>query len=161
MAIIATGLVGAYFFGSKLPDLDKTAAINYAIALLKPLGLSFVAIGTALFYLRWLNRWFEQHAQAEFKLKQFQLDIERASWLVETALEWDSSEGKELPKELLENLSRNLFNADDEKIDQVRHPSDELASALLGSASKVRLNLGGNEIELDGKRLKKATVETK
>jgi hypothetical protein len=28
------------------------------------------------------------HASAEFLLKQFELDIDRASWVVETAMEW-------------------------------------------------------------------------
>lgn len=156
LAIITAGMVGAYFFGTKLPTSDNASGISYGIALVKPFGLTFVAVGTAFFYLRWLNRWFEQHAQAEFKLKQFQLDIERASWLVETALDWDAKQEKELPKELLEGLSRNLFSFDDEKIDQVRHPVDELASALMGTASRVKLNLAGNEVELDGKRLNKA-----
>lgn len=122
-------------------------------------GLALSLIGMFVFYIRWLIRWFEQHAQAEFKSKQFQLDIERASWLVETALEWRGSEGEELPNELLESISRNLFSSSDENIDQVKHPADELASALLGSASNVRLNLGGNEIELDGKKLKKAKIK--
>ena len=122
-------------------------------------GLTLSLIGTFIFYIRWLIRWFEQHAQAEFKSKQFQLDIERASWLVETALEWNGSEGEELPKELLESISRNLFSSYEKNTDQVKHPADELASALLGSASNVRLNLGGNEIELDGKKLKKAKIK--
>jgi hypothetical protein len=155
LLIIAGGLIGAYVFGARIPDLEQTNGVAYAIALAKPFGLTFAAIGTAFFYLRWLNRWFEQHAQAEFRLKQFQLDIERASWLVETALDWDSKQGSGLPKELLEGLARNLFALDDEKIDQVRHPVDELASALMGSASKVKLNLGGNEVELDARRLNK------
>jgi hypothetical protein len=156
LAIIVAGLVGAYFFGTKMPAPENSNGIAYTIAIAKPFGLTFAAIATAFFYLRWLNRWFEQHAQAEFKLKQFQLDIERASWLVETALDWDAKQKNDLPKELLEGLSRNLFSFEDEKIDQVRHPVDELASALMGTASKVKLNIGGNEVELDGKRLNKA-----
>lgn len=156
LLIIISAIAGAYYFGEKIPVASDSINIAYVIMLLKPLGLTFVAVGTAFFYLRWLNRWFEQHAQAEFKLKQFQLDIERASWLVETALDWDAKQDKELPKELLEGLSKNLFHFDEDKIDQVRHPVDELASALMGTASKVRLNLGGNEVELDGKRLKNA-----
>lgn len=154
VAIIILGLIGAYFFGIKLPS-SNTNGVAYIVAVVKPFGLTFVAIGTAFFYLRWLNHWFERHAQAEFKLKQFQLDIERASWLVETALDWDAKQENELPKELLEGLSRNLFSFEGENIEPVRHPVDELASALMGTASRVKLNLAGNEVELDGKQLKK------
>jgi hypothetical protein len=156
LSIIIGGLIGAYFFGSKIPVIEGSISATHILTFIKSFSLSFVSIGTAFFYLRWLNRWFEQHAQAEFKLKQFQLDIERASWLVETALDWDSKQDNELPRELLEGLSRNLFSFEEEKIDQVRHPVDELASALMGSASRVKLNLAGNEVELDGKRLSKS-----
>jgi len=63
---------------------------------------------------------------------------------------------------LLERLSTNLFAYEGERVEQVRHPVDELASALMGTASKVRLNIGGNEVELDGKRRGKAPpVEAK
>ena len=40
---------------------------------------------------------FEQHAQTEFQLKQFELDMERASWIVETSLEWKDAKGTSIP----------------------------------------------------------------
>lgn len=110
---------------------------------------------SAVFYLRWMNSWFNEHANAEFRLKQFQLDIERASWVVETALEWKDVKGSAIPNELLEPLTRKLFCTEDEKAKEL-HPADQLASALMGTASKVRLAAGDSEVELDGKNLAKA-----
>lgn len=149
---------GAIAYATVLFELLVDSPIDITavtIVSIKQLGLTLGAAATAFFYIRWLNRWFEQHAQAEFQLKQFQLDIDRASWVVETALEWRKSGEGSLPNELLESMSRNLFVTDDYKVEQLKHPADELASALLGTASKVRLKAGDSELELDGKRLSK------
>ncbi|MCR9683548.1 hypothetical protein NB534_14710 [Vibrio cholerae] len=114
------------------------------------------AIGSVIFMIRWMNRWFELHSQSEFELKRFELDMERASWLVETSLEWKDAKGTAIPPELLDSLSNNLFAGDKEKLDTLQHPVDQLASALIGSASAVKLQAGGSLIEIDPKKLAKA-----
>lgn len=116
------------------------------------------AIGSVIFLIRWMNRWFELHSQSEFALKHFELDMERASWLVETSLEWKDAKGTAIPPELLESLSNNLFCNEKEKIDPLRHPADQLASALLGSASTIKLKAGDSMLEIDPKKLAKARV---
>lgn len=114
------------------------------------------AIGSVIFLIRWMNRWFELHSQSEFALKNFELDMERASWLVETSLEWKDAKGTAIPPELLESLSNNLFSSEKEKIDPLHHPADQLASALLGSASTIRLKAGDSMLEIDPKKLAKS-----
>ncbi len=115
------------------------------------------AIGSILYLIKWQNRWFEQHATAEFHLKKLELDIERASWVVETTLEWNDVKGTSMPNELLESLTKNLFN--ENKIDAapIVHPADQLASALLGSSSSIKLKIGDTaELQVDPKKLSKA-----
>ncbi len=123
--------------------------------------LTVAALGVLAWYLRWMNRWFEQHADAEFNLKQFELDIDRASWVVETAMEWRASQHGVIPTSLLESISRNLFFRQDRIRDEEMHPADYLASALLGNASKARIKLGDAELDYNRGALKKAasTVE--
>lgn len=125
------------------------------IAGIKQAVYSAGAIGSVIFLIRWMNRWFELHSQSEFALKNFELDMERASWLVETSLEWKDAKGTAIPSELLESLSNNLFSSDREKIDPLNHPADQLASALLGSASTIRLKAGDSLLEIDPKKLAK------
>ncbi|WP_111643398.1 DUF485 domain-containing protein [Marinimicrobium alkaliphilum] len=129
------------------------------IAGVKQIIYSFGAVGSILFYIRWQNRWFEQHSLAEFHLKQLELDMERASWIVETSLEWNDAKGNTIPTELLESLSRNLFTEAHEKAGNLAHPADQLASALMGSASLVKLKAGDAELEIDPKKLKKSRNE--
>lgn len=122
----------------------------------KQLLYSGGTVGSIIFAIRWLNRWFELHMQSEFALKQFELDMERASWLVETNLEWKDSKGTTMPTDLLKSLSKNLFENQQEKPESVSHPVDQLASALIGSASTIRLKAGDSLLEIDPKKLAKA-----
>jgi len=105
-------------------------------------------IGIALYFVRWQNRWAEQHSGSEFQLQQFYLDVNRANWVVESGLEWHKETGSSIPNELLEKLTHNLFKAATEAPPAI-HPADELASALIGSASKLKLKAGDSEIEFD------------
>jgi hypothetical protein len=117
---------------------------------------------TAVFFIRWNHQWFQQHATEEFKLKQLDLDIDRASWLVETVMEWKDEKGTEFPEELLDRLSRNLFTEERTSEDNL-HPAEVLASAIFGAASSVKLKLiNGTEVALDRssiRRLRKANLE--
>lgn len=114
------------------------------------------AVASIIFMIRWMNKWFDLHSQSEFELKSFELDMERASWLVETSLEWKDAKDNVIPPELLESLSRNLFSKDEGDEDKLEHPADQLASALMGSASNVRLKSGDSVVEIDPKKLRKS-----
>jgi hypothetical protein len=117
------------------------------------LGLAFASTG--VFFIRWNNKWFEKHSTEEFRLKRLEIDIDRASWLVEMAFEWKTEKGTDIPIELINKLGENLFKED--KVEESPlHPSDQLASAILGAASSVSVKVpGGTEVKLDRKGLNK------
>ncbi|MDD5361014.1 MAG: hypothetical protein PHN88_02710 [Ignavibacteria bacterium] len=110
---------------------------------------------TSVFYIRWNNKWFEQHSNEEFKLKKLEIDIDRASWLVEMALEWENERKTEIPELLIDRLSQNLFN--DSKEEEVKlHPADQLASSLLGAASGLKMKTpDGSELSYTKRGLNK------
>lgn len=117
---------------------------------------------TAVFLIRWTNRWFDRHATEEFRLKRLQLDLERASWVVEMALEWTKENSLKFPSTLVDRLATNLFlDAEAPAEKKTASAADHLASALLGSSAEVELSLpNGTKVKLDRKaidRLKKAT----
>ena len=109
------------------------------------------------FFVRWNNQWFIRHADEEFRLKRLELDIDRASWIVEQTLEW-KSEGGEIPQHLLEQLTKNLF-AEDRADHLPLTAADGIAAALLGSSASVRLKAGNAEFLLDRKGLRKLKKE--
>ncbi|MBP0115991.1 hypothetical protein [Bradyrhizobium vignae] len=126
--------------------------LPFGWAIAKQTLLTAGFLGAILFYIRWMNRWFEQHASAEFLLKQFELDVDRASWVVETAMEWRRDQNEELPTALLDGITRNLFSSPN-GLPDVHSAADDLASALLGNASQLKLKIGENEVNLDRKGL--------
>ena len=109
---------------------------------------------TAGFFLRWMSRWAESHAQEEFRLKRLELDIDRASWVVEHALEWKTDKGTDIPQYLLERLSRNLFS-EESPDDSAMTAADSLATAILKSASSAKFKLGDAEFDISHRGVKK------
>ncbi|PQA78145.1 hypothetical protein [Rhodoferax sp. TS-BS-61-7] len=115
------------------------------------LRFSLLSLGLAasiLYYIRWQNQWATSYATTEQSLQQFHIDVNRANWVVETCLEWRKETKSDIPTELINSLTRGLFAGRD-TVTSVLHPADELASALMGSASKLSLNVGGNTVEID------------
>jgi len=90
-----------------------------------------------------------------FICSSFIFDINRANWLIESCLEWKKETSSEIPDLLLDSITKGLFdNGSTSSRDKVR-PADELASALFGSASKIKLKAGDNEIEVGPKKLER------
>lgn len=110
--------------------------------------ISISLAATILYYIRWQNQLATSFASTEENLKQFHIDVNRANWVVETCLEWRKETDSEIPSHLIESLTRGLFSGKD-TTPAVLHPADELASALMGSASKLSLDLNGNKLEID------------
>ncbi len=91
--------------------------------------------------------------------KQMELDINRASWVVEMALEWKTEKGEEIPSELLEPLSRNLFQYAGTSVDRNEPPTD-LASMILGAAYSAKIQTPSGELHFDKKSLRKAAKQS-
>jgi hypothetical protein len=132
-------------------EIEKSTLPVLIWAFGKQTIVTLAFVGALFFYIRWMNRWFEQHASAEFFLKQFELDIDRASWVVETAMEWRRDQQAEIPSPLLEGITRNLFADHDHST--AHSAADDLASALVGNASQLKLKMGDNELNFDRKGL--------
>ena len=121
------------------------------------LRLTLSAAGVAaaiIFYIRWTDNWFRQHADEEFRLKRLELDIDRASWVVEMALEWQLEKGAAIPKELIDRLTENLFSTESQGTPT--HPSEDLASALLEASSGLTVRVPGlGQVTFDRKGIRR------
>ena len=119
-----------------------------------PLGvLGFALI--AIFYIRWNDQWFRQHAEQEFRLQQLALDVDRAGYATEMLLEWQEDKDGEMPAVMVDRLTAGLFT-DQTKVERVRHPSEDAITALLKAASSVRVDVPGiGEVNLTGRQIRK------
>lgn len=157
---IAASLSGVNSPSSATASTTKPLTVELAASMLHDASTERIAlwirfslltiglVGTMLYYIRWQSRWAEQFAATENSLKQFHLDVNRANWVVETCLEWRKESESAIPTPLIDSLTRGLFTQND-PAPQAIHPADELASALVGSASKISLAVGENKIEYD------------
>jgi hypothetical protein len=122
--------------------------------------LSYIKIGistfgfaaTILYYIKWNDSWFRKHAEEEFYMKRFELDIERASWLVEMVMEFQNEKGGDIPNELIKTLSTNLFS--NKTFEKINHPSEEIIDGLLKGLSGITIGLPNGNVEFGGKAAK-------
>lgn len=156
VGFVALASASVYFGSQVTVDPETKKYPVEAVALIIKSG-SYAAAAIALgsWYLGWLNRWLQRIADAEFKLQQFRLDIERASWLAETVLEWKAGSQEAFPELLTARLSSGLFQSSGSDPDGPRTPASHLAEALLGSASSAKLRMGENELNFDRKGIQR------
>ena len=110
---------------------------------------------TAVFYIRWHDRWFRQHADQEFRLQQLALDVDRAGYATEMLLEWQESQRGEMPAVMLDRLTAGLFT-DQTTAARARHPAEDVTSALLKASSRVSVDVPGiGEVTFTGRGLRK------
>lgn len=95
---------------------------------------------TLVFFLRWNDAWFADHARAEFQTMRNHADILRASWVAELYFEWTESKDTEFPPVLAERLTQNLFAERGDRA--VQHPIDQVLNAL----KKIHLRAGDLEL---------------
>jgi len=104
---------------------------------------ALVFVSTFIFYIKWNDQWFRDHARVEFENRKFAADVLRASWIAELLFEWEHKKGTIMPLELIERFTKNLFESAGE--DSRLHPFDQL-SDLLKHVSSVKLSKSGFEV---------------
>jgi len=130
----------AFYTGATLWTERATLETLPTIARLLAGVIGFAVI--IILYIRWVDLWFRQHADEEFRLKRMSLDVDRASWVVETAMEWEQQNKGPIPEQLLEELTRGLFMPSAGS-PTVKHPVEDLASAVLGASSNLDIDIPG------------------
>jgi len=152
LAFTAAGaLWSAYIWGMDGGDSNNIRIITVAA---KTIVFAFGFLTAAGLYISWMNRWFDKHAEVQFQTKQFEIDINRATWAVEAALEWKGIQGEQMPEALLSGITRHLFETHPNDSPEYS-PLETPASGILGNASNLKMNVGGSEISLDRKGLNK------
>lgn len=145
--LIAAGIGAGYLIRS------IGSATNIDWHLLLPLsGCMFLFVGTIVFYIKWNDQWFREHAESNFRNKRFAADMLRASWIAEMMFAWeDKGSDKEFPSILLESFTKNLFRED--KMKATDHPADTVGK-VASQLETVRFGSGGGEVMFGTNRSK-------
>ncbi len=103
-------------------------------------------ISFVIYFIRWTSSWARLHAEEEFRNRARVLDIGRTSWLLEAVRDAQDN-NKELPAELLKELSRNLFSYASPAEANDIHPNAITDLITQGLASLRVRTADGSEIE--------------
>ncbi|KNX41440.1 hypothetical protein ROTO_20350 [Roseovarius tolerans] len=151
--LIIGGLVAAVFaFQTMTPDALPEGATSFQIwtVILKPVGLSILALGSFAAAVQWLRHFYTQDLREAIEIQRFGHDMTRASWIMEAYLEMTKEHGVEnVPESWMQNVTEGMFQGD-----RARHGVDEASqalAALLGMSASVKAGPEGLEATL-GKR---------
>lgn len=137
------------FFGSLIAiaaaRLGWWGKLGYELIPLFSIGASGFAV-TLIYYVRWNDAWFSQHAQNELTAQKMGLDVVRASWLAELLFDWETERQQDLPEDLRKIFSEGLFVSPAFK--PTVHPAEELTN-FLGRLTAIRA--GADKIEIEAK----------
>lgn len=130
----------------KATDLSSVAWWQWVLLSLKSI-LPFAAFTTfVIYFIRWSSAWARQHAEEEFRNRSRILDIGRTAWLLEAVRDAQDND-KELPPDLVKELSRNLFSYGGHSDSSELHPQ-AFSDLVMQGLSSIRVKSSdGTEVE--------------
>jgi len=143
----------AYWYSKESMEVLHASAPQLAwwqwlILSIKSIGPLAVLLAVIAAFIRWSADWAKQHADEEFRNRARILDIGRTSWLLEAVRDAQDS-GKELPADLVKELSRNLFAYSPADASEL-HPQ-AVSDILMQGLNSLRVK-GPDGSEIEAKR---------
>ncbi|MCL4069323.1 hypothetical protein M3484_22450 [Pseudomonas sp. GX19020] len=157
-SLAVSGVAGALSFQSFAAlSADSTHTAIDWILLTRGIIGSVVAVGAAVYAAGWLKSFYEADAKAARDLQQFNYDLSRASWIIETVLEVQHEKKGEVPREWIEGVTHGLFD----RAQPGASPDEgaQALGALLGFAGSASFGPEGARIDVGrngARRLAKA-----
>ncbi|MBX3582347.1 MAG: hypothetical protein KF810_10645 [Rhizobiaceae bacterium] len=133
---------------------------GYLLWLLAARGalLSAVAIGFTAYLISLLRNSYERDVQSHRELQRYGMDINRASWVIETAMEMTTKEGATLPEKWVEGAVYGLFQNQGNAESEVS--SLAALGSIMGLAPEVSVGPDGTRVNFSPKATKKAAKES-
>ncbi|TIR23998.1 MAG: hypothetical protein E5X34_13160 [Mesorhizobium sp.] len=114
-----------------------------------------LAVAFLVYAISWLKSIYHADVRAQRELERYSIDLNRASWAVETIME-AKKDGGSIPDILVAGVSRNLFDTGPSKDSSL--PADGLGSLLRASA-KAKITTNGAEFEVNNRGARKLANE--
>lgn len=127
-------------FGEYLP---------WALLIRGSISASVTAVFLAL-TLMWLRRTYLDNVRVTHDLQRYALDINRASWVIETIMEMTTKEGRVLPDRWIEGVCFGLFRS--AETDRSDPTPLEAWGTLLNLSGRAEIGPGGPKIEFTNSR---------
>lgn len=139
--------------------ISQTEATDYMLWLLALRGavLSAVAIGFVIYLLSFFRRNYDEDVRYHRELQRYGMDINRASWVIETAMEMTSKENAALPEAWVQGACSGLFQAGRERENEVNSLS--ALGAVMGLGPDVEVSPSGARLSFSSKAAKAAAKD--
>jgi hypothetical protein len=111
------------------------------------------SLGFLVYALTWLRRTYDEDVKLNNDLQRYALDLNRASWVIETVMEMSAKEGQTPPAKWVDGVTHGMFQAPGYGDDGVT-PLEALGT-LLNVTARAEVGPNGTKLEFDGKNLKK------
>jgi len=148
--IVLTGALAVLFSYQNVEiltgkDLTQVLWWQWGLLSLKSIFPAAAFTTFVVYFIRWTSSWARQHSEEEFRNRARILDIGRTSWLLEAVRDAQDN-GKELPPDLIKELSRNLFAYAPPDIADI-HPQ-AVTDLIMQGLSSLRVKIpDGTEVE--------------
>jgi DNA-binding transcriptional MerR regulator len=143
LCVGASAFLFWFAFQSQQQIGSTTDVIEKWAIVLKTLFAGAGAAGFLVYAISWLRRVYMDDVQLERSLERYALDIDRASWSIETLIEMSKTEGAQVPAAWVDGACRDLFS-------QSSHRDDPTALQALGALMDVA---AGAEVGPEGARI--------
>ena len=142
-------------------DSGKSLEVNnYLLWMLALRGflLSAVAIGFAYYLVAMYRKSHDEDVATLRELQRYGMDINRASWIIETAMEMTTKENAKIPEKWIEGTCTGLFQIGPAKSQEVS--SLAALGALMGLGPELEVGPEGPRVKLMPKSSKKVSGGT-
>lgn len=119
--------------------------------------LSAVCVGFAAYLISMLRKSYDSEVHTLHEFQRYGMDINRASWVIETAMEMTTKEGAALPERWIEGACAGLFQADNKKDAEIG--SLAALGAVMGLGPEVTVGPAGASFKIPPKGAKKAAKD--
>ncbi|MDE3241019.1 MAG: hypothetical protein KGN33_18840, partial [Paracoccaceae bacterium] len=143
----------AFYIQSQLGAAPDTIQKWSIIA--KSIAASAAGTGFIAYAIAWLRRIYLDDISVERSLERYALDVDRASWSIETLMEMAKQENAEIPEAWIKGVCNDLFVTSTEKeeptaLQALGAMMDVAAGAEIGSnGAKIVLNRKGTKAIAD------------
>jgi hypothetical protein len=110
-------------------------------------------VGFLVYALAWLRRTYDEDVKLNNDLQRYALDLNRASWIIETVMEMSAKEGQSPPPKWVDGVTHGMFQSPGQADEGVT-PLEALGT-LLNVTARAEVGPGGTKLEFDGKNLRK------
>ncbi len=154
VALICLGSAAALFgfaFSTQTLFGSTTDLVEKWFIVLKSLLAGAGATGFLAYAVSWLRKTYIDDVALERSLERYSLDVNRASWSIETLMEMSKKEGAEVPSIWVQGVCNDLFTSATPKDDPT---ALQALGALMDVAGGAEIGPNGTKITLNRKGTK-------